>query len=375
MAKNRGKTPSQLTIMKLVATAGGRCQFEGCNCNVFIDEITGAKFNHSNVAHIVASSSDGPRGSRESERLSDNLDNLMLLCPKHHKEIDSDTQKYTVECLREMKRKQEVKVQKMLDGMDFPESEIIVLQSPIKGDVNVHVDKKQTVAALRKQWKNPASTEPILIDLQPYGEYLSKQYWDELSARLEQEVEKKVVRPLQYNPELMLAVFPLAPIPLVAKLGELLGDKRVIDIFQKKRVPDTWCWEHEEVTNSFSTEKTTVAEGNPDKVALIISLTDLIAPTRITSVFDAGTIIHIRALNTGVDCVRSVEDLHLFWKEYQRACDLIKDEKPEGTVALFPAVPVSAAFEIGRRHMPGVHLPLHIYEEDNGFFETLVIGG
>lgn len=375
MAGNRGKSPNQLTIMKLVAAAGGRCEFEGCNCNVFVDEITWIDFNNSNIAHIVASSPEGPRGSNESKDISDKLENLMLMCTKHHKEIDSDVEKYTVEILHEMKRVHEEKVQELLDGMNFPKSEIIILQSPIKGCKKVHVNTKQTVDALRKLHKNPASTVPILIDMNNYGEYSSKQYWAMLATYLEQDVNRLIFSRLQYNPELMLAVFPLAPIPLIAKLGELLGDKRGIDIFQKKRVPDTWCWDHEEATNSFYTEKTTVAEGDPAKVALILSLTDLIDLERITSVFEAGTIIHIQATYKGVDCVRSIEDLKLFWKEYQRACDLIRNDNAESTVALFPAVPVSAAFEIGRRHMPGVHLPLHIYEENNGFFETLVIGG
>lgn len=374
MAGNRGKTPNNVTIMKLIAASGGRCQFKGCNCNLFVDEITWAKFNSSNVAHIVASSPNGPRGSEKSKELSDSIENLMLLCPMHHKEIDNEIDKYPVETLLEMKQSQEKKVQEMLDGMNFSNAEIVILQSPIKGRIEVHVDKKQTVEALRKLNKNPASTIPILIDLDSFGEYSSKQYWEILEKKLEQEVKSKIFSRLQYNPELRLAIFPIAPIPLIAKLGELIGDKRIVDIFQKKRVPDTWCWDHEEVTNSFSTE-TIIIEGNPTKVALVLSLTAQIEPARITSVFDAGTIIHIQAENKGVDCVLSIEDLKLFWKEYQSACDSIKNDGSKSMVALFPAVPVSVAFEIGRRHMPGAHLPLHIYEEDNGFFETLVIGG
>ena len=38
-------------------------------------------------------------------------------------------------------------------------------------------------------------------------------------------------------------------------------------------------------------------------------------------------------------------------------------------------MPVSAAFELGRRHMPAVHPILEIYDDDDGFFKTLEIGG
>ena len=64
----------------------------------------------------------------------------------------------------------------------------------------------------------------------------------------------------------------------------------------------------------------------------------------------------------------------MFWQEYQTVCDLIKNSDHIETAAVFPAIPVSAAFEIGRRHMPGVHPELHIYDDDNGFFEALIIG-
>ena len=96
------------------------------------DDITWQQFNGANIAHIVASSPDGPRGSEESYDLSDKLENLMLLCPTHHKEVDEDVEQYTVEHLKEIKRLQEQNVQELLEGMNYPESEIIVLESPIK---------------------------------------------------------------------------------------------------------------------------------------------------------------------------------------------------------------------------------------------------
>ena len=58
----RGKKPTPATIMRLIAASGGHCQFAGCPCNLFKDEMTWAEFNNSNVAHIVAASPDGPRG-------------------------------------------------------------------------------------------------------------------------------------------------------------------------------------------------------------------------------------------------------------------------------------------------------------------------
>ena len=375
MAKNRGKKPSQATIMKLIAASGGHCQFEGCPCNLFQDEITGAEFNNSNIAHIVAASPDGPRGSEDSYMLSDKIENLMLLCPTHHKEIDTDTETYTVEKLKKIKQEQEEKVQNLLEGMNYHEAEIVILQSPIKGKIEEHVDKKQTIEALRSCKKNPASTHPTLLKVDGFGDYASDAYWKILTEGLGAEVEKAIQSHFQYYPELMLAVFPIAPIPLIAKLGELLGDKRGIDIFQKTREPDTWCWQKETATNTFTYEQIRNEDGDPEKVAIILSLTARVSVDRVLAKYNASKIYHLYAEKNGVDCIESLADLTLFWKEYQKVCDQVKNEDRCETVAVFPAVPVSAAFEIGRRHMTGIYPELHIYDDDNGFFEALTIGG
>lgn len=375
MAKGRGKKPSPATIMRLIAASGGHCQFEGCPCNLFKDDLTWAEFNNSNVAHIVASSPDGPRGSDDSYELSDKYENLMLMCPTHHKEIDNDTETYTVEKLRRIKQEQERRVQELLEGMNYPESEIVILESPIKGKLDVHVDKKQTVEALRSRKKNPASSHPTLIKVDGYGQYNSPIYWQILSEKLRTAVEKEITGHFQYYPELMLSVFPLAPIPLIAKLGELIGDKREVDVFQKTRRPETWCWRSESGTNTFSTEIICNEDGDAEKTAVILSLTARVSTDRVLAVYNAATIYHIVAEKNGVDCIVSPEDLKLFWQEYQSVCDQIKNNDNSENVAVFPAIPVSAAFEIGRRHMHGVYPVLHIYDDDNGFFEALTIGG
>jgi hypothetical protein len=56
------------------------------------------------MAHIVASSDGGPRGSdplAEADRNS--YGNLILLCPNHHEEIDAEADRFPSEALRRMK--------------------------------------------------------------------------------------------------------------------------------------------------------------------------------------------------------------------------------------------------------------------------------
>ena len=86
------KTPISVKNQNLLwAISGGRCEYEGCNTPLYMDILTKKKYNKAYIAHIVADSLDGPRGDPErSEKLANEISNLMLLCDPHHTLIDKD---------------------------------------------------------------------------------------------------------------------------------------------------------------------------------------------------------------------------------------------------------------------------------------------
>lgn len=375
LSKNRGPSPSDATIRMLCVRSAGRCQFDGCNEFLFQDEITLTNGNFSNVAHNVASSPGGARGDLvHSHLLSDNIDNLLLLCPKHHKLVDDHPDIYTEECLREMKQKHEKLIYEQCEMIGKPSSEILMFSSPIKGKLEVSINLQQAVEAI-KPFKRPNSFNGIPIVVKSSAEYNSKEYWKETVRQLEAQFDRLICNSaMVINPEQHFSVFPIAPIPLIIKLGYLMGDKIPADIYQKTREPDTWKWLYEEQKNDFIFEKKVIRNGK--KVALIISLTADIAESRITKVFDADVLYFIRASQFGVDAISSKADLKAFWQLYQKVCDEIANEFNEiKEISVFPAIPVSAAFEIGRRYMPRVYPKLIIYEENKGFNKALEIGG
>ena len=372
---NRGRAPSALTIHKLCARAAGRCQFCGCNKYLFIDEITQEELNNTNIAHIVASSPDGPRGDAiRSHLISDSIDNLMLMCLDHHKLIDSDPGKYTEAVLLKMKQEQELAVREACDLLYKPSTEIVRFTSPIKGNVEVDIPFEKAVGAVKNNRKLE-SYRGIRINMKSALDYRSPEYWREVSKQLEREFDYKIRGELYDRPDLHLSIFPIAPIPLIIKLGNMLGDKVQADIFQKTRVPDTWEWCEEQKTNTFEVEKK-IQNASQKRIAIVMSLTAEIALKRVEEVYDFDVAYIIKAKQVGVDSIKSIEDLSGFWHEYQRVCDEIRNQYGrECHVAIFPAIPISAAFEIGRRYMPKVYPELTIYDEYDGFFETLTIGG
>lgn len=369
---NRGKGPSLTTKMILFAKSGGRCQFEGCNKYLLRDDITSEELNDANIAHIVASSSNGPRGACNSHELSDDINNLMLLCKTHHKLVDDNPEEYTVERLTEMKLSQERKVKELLDAMQYSEALIVMLESPIKKEQTVKIDSKQAVHALRTTAHNPFDHYETHIRFSSNSNYKDRQYWREAENYLNREIDNLIDGLLQENPKLTIAIFSIAPIPLIMKLGYKLGDKRKILVFQKYREPDTWEWLSDSQTNSFSYEM--MKRGNGTKVAVIVSVASEIDLSRVMAIDAFDTIYHLKAENCGVNAIKSKEDLKFFWEQYQKLLDNIKNNDHVEDVSLFPAVPVSAAYEMGRRYMPHAYPKIRVYDECDGFFETITIG-
>ena len=370
----RGKTPSPLTLRMLCANAAGRCQFEGCNKPVFIDGLTLRKFNMSNVAHIVSSDPNGPRGDiQRSHLLADKLENLMLMCPEHHKQIDDFPDVYPEDKLLEMKSAHEEAIATQCDLIYKEPSEVIMVSAPIKNRIPVKITFKTCADAVMPK-KRVASQYGRRIDIEIEDDYHSSRYWENTSKALDRKYNQQIVSILDEFANAHFSVFPLAPMPLIMKLGYKIGDKTRADIFQFSRAKDSWNWLTHEQTNSFSVEKQTI--GEDDRIALVFGLTADIAPNRITEVYDADVLYFIRADRFGVDCIKSPADLAAFWRVYQTTCDEIKNTYPDiKEIGVFPAMPVSAAFEVGRRYMPGVYPKFRIYDDDSGFFETITIGG
>lgn len=80
--------------------------FTGCGEKLDHDTISGTTGNYAYLAHNVASSEQGARGVTElSNKLSNNPDNVLLLCDKHHRLIDKvAASDYTAPMLSAMKR-------------------------------------------------------------------------------------------------------------------------------------------------------------------------------------------------------------------------------------------------------------------------------
>lgn len=102
----------QSEIKILFAQSGGVCAFPACARSLIEPGTsTDGPVVVGEIAHIVADSRQGPRGREPlSEADLNRHTNLILVCPDHHKIIDSRPETYSVAVLRQMKLDHESRV-------------------------------------------------------------------------------------------------------------------------------------------------------------------------------------------------------------------------------------------------------------------------
>lgn len=374
MGENRGKKPTEKIKMMLCAVTAGRCEFEGCNKYLFEDNLTCELLNLSEVAHNIASSSAGPRGDIElSHKVSDDIENLLLLCRDHHKLVDNKPEIYTVEKLRAMKIKHEREIHRLCDLMYYPKCIVVKFQSPIKGKKQVIINQKEINSIVVKKFKPQEKYGPS-IDVELSQEYNSKLFWDEANKKIENEYTKMILPILDNNEVEHMAVFPLAPIPMIIKLGYLISDKIQVHVYQKRRSTNSWEWIDDSSEVEFIVNKNCKNQDKVRKVALILSISADIPLARIPE--DEDVFYQISVRKPDVEIIRSERDLTNFREKYISVLDQIKKDYPEiNVVDIFCAIPTSIAFEVGKSYMEGSHPKIRIYEYNDKFFETLIIGG
>lgn len=180
MAKSKARDITQLTRQRLYAMSGNQCAFPKCSQMFFnIDDET----NVSNICHIEAVEPGGQRyNSNSDDEYRRSFDNLILLCPNHHK-ITDDIRTYTVDSLKEMKREHEAKFMRIAVGQNLitknPSALNIVigsLGSSILDDTAVNDPLSAPDPEEKILYNNIVRNKPIIEEYKIYQGRLSKVY-------------------------------------------------------------------------------------------------------------------------------------------------------------------------------------------------------
>jgi hypothetical protein len=334
--------------------------------------------NKAYISHIIAAKENGPRGHKElSEQLELDFTNLMLLCDQCHNRIDeADPESHCIEFLQGMKAEHEERIAILTDIGQDKSSQIIIY----KANIGIHsptIDCKTTCKFLLPE-HYPATPNAIELGLQnsPLRDK-NESFWKHELEVLEAQYSEMIKPRLRHGKLPHISLFALAPIPLLIKLGTLINDVHQVEIYQPIRNPNTWKWRPD---SEFEDVRYKV--GNPDtnhvRVAINLSLSGNITEDRIHRVLGQEVSIFTVSIEEPFnDFMKCKKHLHGFSQTIRKLFNRIKVVYgAEVPINIFPAVPVSAAIEIGRVWMPKADMPLFLYDENTaseGFKHVLTI--
>lgn len=377
--------PTLATKLQVWASAAGRCTF--CNRLVIDNEDLGLAVSIGELAHNVGWSDNSPRGESDlntEERRA--AENLLLLCRTCHKPADDHgvIGVYTVERLSELKRAHEARIRFLTEIGADRTATVVRVVGPIRG-VNPHLTydavlEATTAAGLFPQTLPGVYRAELDLDLRALADAgtpahfeVCAQQIDTLAARLSDAVRRDELN--------RLAVFAFARIPVLVHLGARLDDKLPTVLFQRHRVDDAnaWRWPTEPTASpNFSCKR--VQTGADDFIALVVSLSGTIQLKELPAdVHERATIFEIAPeapATAGPTLIDSPPALQQFESTVRRyLADVEHDYGKLPSIALFAAVPVSAAVTLGRVLMPHVSPAWEVYDRDeqNRFFRALEV--
>lgn len=368
--------PEKVKI-RLWGKAAGRCQYEGCNKPLWLDTLTKAEFNTAYIAHIISDKPDGPRRDPQlSEKLKNEISNLMLMCDEHHRLIDrEDVEGHPVERLCEMKRKHEQRIERITSLLEEKQSHVLLYGANI-GLHHAPLSWQKASQAMLPHWY-PAENHAIELSLKNSSFWdRDSDYWKIEKEHLRRQVHLTVKPRLSSGEIRHFSIFALAPQPLLIELGRLLSDIPAAEVYQLHREPPNWVWqEHPDEFDYSLTEPDAISK----TVALNLSLSATIDNSRITAILGSDVSIwRLTVEKPNNDFLKHRDQLALFRQCFRTLLNQVKAKHGEQVlIHLFPAVPVAVAVEIGRVWMPKADLPIRVYDQNTqlgGFVPTLDIG-
>ena len=370
------RQPRADTRVLLFTQAGGRCEFDNCNRYLLTHHVTHQSGNFAQMAHIVAFRQAGPRGEAPlSSTERNDLSNLMLLCQQCHKLVDDNPDLYTVEALQEFKKDHEARIRMLTAAKADKQAAALVLTAVI-GSSPVVIPCADMQSAIVPFYLD--RREIHTIDLPSVTEARTEAYWRSNVETIRGNTQRFYAS-LGTTGVTNIAVFALAPIPLLVALGSCLSNKFPTSLFQRHRDTDDWRWKEDGDPVEF--ECRMLQQGSePQRVALVCSLSGSVPPADYPGAVDSSfTVYEITpdGVAPSFDCLRLRESLEAFRACYRSTLQRVtRGHLGVQEIHLIPAVPAPAAVAMGLDRMPKAHPPLVVYDKrgDAGFERTIVVG-
>lgn len=394
MNNNRSRKAIPLPTKELLwGKAAGRCEMLGCNKLVYESFITHDEVKIGEIAHNIAANEGGPRGNEKPfwhiDSSIDNdvdynaIENLLLLCPECHTEVDKNSTKYPVEILRKMKKLHEDRIRNLTSITEERECLLVSFAAPIAKKIFYLSEDRMLLSLADSRYFSAPENRIDLsqTDIQD-GEFVSVQ-----KRNLKRDFSA-YVEPRLKGTSKPVATFAFAPIPLLILFGTLFPTGTRMFVFQKLRNPidRDWYWTPEKSRESIF--KIVRPDNSYQKHIPCLALegTAIIADDRIiaaTNDLDGEIDIwRIQSISYGYDLLCNEGVL----REWNRLILQIMNEihicyGHTTPVRIFPAINNSLAVETGIARLEKTDSEWIIYDNvkisdsESLFVQSLSIGG
>lgn len=360
--------------LKLWVRGGGRCYI--CRRYLIESQLTGREFTFGEAAHIIGrrATAASPRGLDTSDdgMNRDNADNLILLCDDEHDEIDKvgsrDT--FTVDFLRELKRKHEDRVHLATGFADYQRTTPLRMLGALRGKpVEVGRDAVATavMACAGRMPKFDLSTRnAVEIDLRnlPGEDAPTIQYYDTARSMIDRIVHHKIAEAIANDEIVHLSVFAFARLPLLIHLGAQLDDTVPVQIYQKHRASEGWQWPDPHARLTFD-----IAMPAPspldDEAVLIMNLSGTIHSGELPPAVRHLALYELKVASLPhPDILGGPLALDDFTTAVRKLLASLEanEHKHIRLFHVFAAIPMSAAVSFGRVFADEVHPALQLYD-------------
>lgn len=198
--------------------------------------------------------------------------------------------------------------------------------------------------------------------------------WKLLAAEIRLKVSG-FLQQVARSPVRRISVFALAPIPLLMVLGEALGEKQEVRVFNRFHGPAGWTWGESRPEQSALKVVAHATRGT--HVALLLSISGRVHPEEAEAVLPPSpcAMYEIAVEVPRRDVLQTEAQLEEFARVYQDLLARIRaTHGPRCRIHLFPAVPVAVALQCGLSLLPKADPPVKVYDhqrDKGGFVPTL----
>ncbi|KEX94971.1 hypothetical protein HA62_02525 [Pseudomonas putida] len=342
----------------LWVAAAGRCEFRGCCKPVGRDFLTKERAFTGEHAHIIADSPAGARGVKgESERLAKDVNNLMLACYDCHGRIDrhGSNNKFTTPQLQAMKREHEARIQRIYSATGVVESLPLLMTFPIGSHVtNIDVEQIHFAMLENSEYKLFPQGTHIHINRSDFDfQDSDPDFWNRAEKALTDHYHRRIQPELvERNGNAHLTIAGFAPIPMLMKLGALIGDKTRANVMDLPN--DGWLWDKRETCPEPSYIYD-VPKKLPREVSVVVSISGQVAFP------DGHEVVEFRAQMPNRGIIRKEAHLLNFRREFDGFLQRLTGAGAR-VVHVHPATPLSASIEIGRMLLPKTFEEIHVWE-------------